>query len=324
MKKPSALSILGGLLLLLAACALAPRLSGHPGLRPPQAEQPELLSVLFGESRVAIGERLYYLADVYYHAGIGYANHRNDHHHDHHDGHHHHHDDDREAALFPFAGEDAAESAAPLVDHCDHDHHDGHAQHHEDSRRREHGGDWWIRINRRLKPRGHRHLHGRREEREILPWLWAAVKVDPKHIDAYLDGAYFLAERLGRPDEGLRMLDEGLRHNPGSVRIYFARGTMLFHRFDDREGAFSTFAQGREAWLEQWEDWRQTMACGQTEAEQPDTLIYYRLLGYMGHIAERQERPEQALALYGEALPFSPSPRLRDQLLARIEGLEAR
>ncbi len=116
------------------------------------------------------------------------------------------------------------------------------------------------------------------------------------------------------------MLAEGLRHNPDSVQLYFTKGYMLFHQLEDLEGAYEMLDQGRRVWLGHWEEWRQREARGQP-AEQPLGLLYYRLLAYMGRIAELQEETERAIVLYSEALPFAPSQHVSDRLHERIKSL---
>jgi len=47
---------------------------------------------------------------------------------------------------------------------------------------------------------------------DYLPQIWMIVKLKPDYWRAYEDGSYHLAVNLGMPDEGMRLLEEGLRN----------------------------------------------------------------------------------------------------------------
>jgi len=73
----------------------------------------------------------------------------------------------------------------------------------------------------------HIHLHGE-EEKELLPWFYYAVRLNPKNIDAYVIGGYWIGKRLNKPDEAIKFLEEGLTHNPDSWQIYTQLGEIYF------------------------------------------------------------------------------------------------
>lgn len=283
--------------ILLVAGAFAGQWLAEPSrLRPEGESPPDLLSKLFGESREVIGEQMYYQADIYYHSGVPHAQ---DSDHDQHDAGQSYHGNDHE---------------------------------HEENSRGENKtkADLWSRLNQRLKPRSPKHLKGERQEKEILPWLWATVKVDPGNINAWRDGAYFLAGRLDRPEDGVRFLKSGLEHNPESPELYFDLGTVYFHHVKDRTAASSAFKKARKAWIEQWSVWIERRG-GRSEAEKatqggdavPSQLLYYRILSYIGKIAELEEDNNRAIRVYKEALRFAPSPRLKEDIQTRLEELKS-
>jgi hypothetical protein len=49
---------------------------------------------------------------------------------------------------------------------------------------------------------------------DYLPQIWLIARLDPQFIEVYVDGAYHLAVNLGRPDEGMELLREGMAANP--------------------------------------------------------------------------------------------------------------
>ncbi len=54
---------------------------------------------------------------------------------------------------------------------------------------------------------------------DYLPQIWMIVKLKPDYWRAYEDGSYHLAVNLGMPDEGMRLLEEGLRNCPGNLPL---------------------------------------------------------------------------------------------------------
>lgn len=58
---------------------------------------------------------------------------------------------------------------------------------------------------------------------DYLPQLWLIIKLDPTFAEAYIDGGYHLAINLGHPEEGLRLLQEGVRQCPDNERLLWER-----------------------------------------------------------------------------------------------------
>lgn len=54
---------------------------------------------------------------------------------------------------------------------------------------------------------------------DYLPQIWMIVRLKPDFWRAYEDGSYHLAVNLGMPDEGMRLLAEGLRNCPGNLPL---------------------------------------------------------------------------------------------------------
>lgn len=275
-------------------------LLGQAAMRHPQVQRQtqqsgqSLLNTVFGESRTVLSERMVYRADVYFHGGVGYE--QCDHEHS-----HEQEPDEQEQG-------DSHEKHREQADHAN-SAPSGYS-------------DWWTQLNRRLHPRGHKHLRGKREEKEILPWLWAAIRIDPKNPQPYVDAAYFLGNRLGQADEALELLNQGIRKNPEEMELYFAKGTTLYHLFDDQEQAFEVLERGRKQWRQQARQWQEKQAKGKAQnQEPPDPLLYLNLLEYMAKIAEDAGEVETAEQIYREALPLAPNDTRQDNLREKIEEL---
>lgn len=62
-------------------------------------------------------------------------------------------------------------------------------------------------------------IHSTDHVPQMMPWYWLTTLLDPYFIEAYHNGAYFLAFHLGSYHEAFDYLDRGLRYNPGNPRI---------------------------------------------------------------------------------------------------------
>lgn len=63
---------------------------------------------------------------------------------------------------------------------------------------------------------------------DYLPQIWLIIKLDPTFEEAYIDGGYHLTINLGHIEEGLRLLQEGVRQCPDSERMLWERLIVLW------------------------------------------------------------------------------------------------
>ena len=63
---------------------------------------------------------------------------------------------------------------------------------------------------------------------DYLPQLWLIIKLDPTFAEAYIDGGHHLSINLGHPEEGLRLLAEGIRQCPDSEKMRWERLLVLW------------------------------------------------------------------------------------------------
>ncbi len=54
---------------------------------------------------------------------------------------------------------------------------------------------------------------------EYLPQIWLITRLRPDFAQAYSDGAYQLAVNLGRVDEGIALLEQGIENCPGDLEL---------------------------------------------------------------------------------------------------------
>lgn len=191
----------------------------------PQKSDADPLAILFGDVRMLIGRRMIAKADEYFHGGVteidcSLDNPHHAHHHD--EAHEHHHDEAHEH------------------------HHDEAHEHHGDEEAEETDNAPpirapWAFVTRAIRlPSIERHLEGE-SSREILPWLWAALRVDSENVNAYANAAYVLDSLYGDREKSLAVLEEGIRNNPGSAELEFERGELLLRSFKAPEKAEAAF-----------------------------------------------------------------------------------
>lgn len=184
----------------------------------PRAGGSDAVAVLFGDVRMLIGRRMIGKADEYFHGGVTELNCSLEHHHHDH-GHAH---DDGDDLDHGHNGEDG-EDGQDLKDHAHDDHEEGEGEHHEVRPVR----SPWAFVTHAIRlPSIERHLEGQ-STREMLPWLWAACRVDSGNVNAYANAAYVLESLYGDRAKALAVLDDGIAANPASSELEFQKGLLL-------------------------------------------------------------------------------------------------
>lgn len=72
---------------------------------------------------------------------------------------------------------------------------------------------------------------------EVLPLLRMVSLLDPSMTDAFDQIAWDLFVGHKKPDDALRILDEGIRRNPKDARLRFRKGVILFKLKEFTEAA---------------------------------------------------------------------------------------
>ncbi len=226
----------------------------------PQKSDSDPLAILFGDVRMLIGRRMIGKADEYFHGGVTDIDCSLEH--SYHDLAHGHHDHGH--------------------DHHDHtDHHDHDLQDIQDSQDIQDGHEAvrapWRFVTRAIRlPSIERHLEGE-SSREILPWLWAALRVDSGNVSAYANAAYVLDSLYGDKDKSLAVIEEGRKTNPDSSELEFQKGELLLHGFKAPDKAETAF---RAALAKAPNDRRLK---NRDDIDAP--LLEIRALSYLGRLA---------------------------------------
>ncbi len=261
----------------------------------------DLIALLLGGSRTVVSKKMFELADRYYHGGvrIDYCAHGME--------------SGAEGGETAGKGDGTGYTLIEEMRESGNGHEHEHEHEHDaEARHQSKWQDWWTAINAARVPSGHRHLHGERAEKEILPWIWAAVKADPHNIMAYTVGSFWLASRLERVDEAIRLLQAGIESNPYDYELPETLGRLLHHQAHDSVRAYELLLSAKQKWEVAWQ--RYEFRTG----EAPDTFIYSRILRYLGLVCEARNEPEQAAAYYRAALPYVRDPETIERKLQSL------
>ena len=257
----------------------------------PQKSDSDPLAILFGDVRMLIGRRMIGKADEYFHGGVTDIDCSLEHN-------HHDHDHDH--------GEGHAEEHA----------HHGHHEHHE-MEEESHGEAApvrapWHFVTRAIRlPSIERHLEGE-STREILPWLWAALRVDSGNVSAYANAAYVLDSLYGDKDKALAVLEEGLTTNPGSSELEFQKGELLLRSFKAADNAEAAFCAALAK-----------APCDKHLKNRDDIdapLMELRALSYLGKLAYDRGDGDELRRYYDMARAINPGHSATESLRRLLES----
>jgi len=63
---------------------------------------------------------------------------------------------------------------------------------------------------------------------DYLPQLWLITKLNPGFAEAYIDGGHHIAINLGMPEDGLELLEDGVRRCPENEKILWEKLIVLW------------------------------------------------------------------------------------------------
>ncbi len=101
-----------------------------------------------------------------------------------------------------------------------------------------------LNISQAILINKHRHLSGN-EQKEMLPWFYFAVKLNPHNESAYTIGGFWLATHLNKTDAAIKFLKQGLETNPDSWKIYSELGEIYIMQKKDYINAAYYFKRAK-------------------------------------------------------------------------------
>lgn len=180
--------------------------------------------------------------------------------------------------------------------------------------------DWIDRFSRNFRPTRHTHLSGE-QIREILPWLTLSAELDPHNVQTYMVTDYWLRNRLGKSDEALDFVRDGLKNNPHSPDLLFALGQIYLEDRKDYFRAKNVFLAAKDWWHKRDD---QKPDKSDTEGGAKDYLLLERILSGLVKEEEASGNLNQALHYLQELKPDAAEPagvqRRIDELQAKINA----
>ena len=237
------------------------------------------LNAVFGSTKKALSSYFYDKADLYFHRGIaeGVAEHQ-----------------EHEKAIIMHDNHD-----------CEHHNDENLEITHEKPKfePRNPIANFYTRMATATVPSGHFHRTGE-ESKEILPWIYLAIKIDPSNDELYRTLAYWLQQSLGREDLSSQMLDIAQQNLPYNPSVKLEQGMILLRNNDD------------VAALQKFEAALKFMNLQPEEEREP--YLKANILLEIAVIYEKQGRKEEALELYQQIHQLFPS---RQSTINKIKAL---
>lgn len=187
--------------------------------------------------------------------------------------------------------------------------------HDHDHARVIHVPDPWAWINARIRvPEVERHLEGAKAV-ELLPWFWAAVRANPKNVEAWASAWYAANTIIGDRTLAARIIKEGREANPDSMELAFCLARFTYDRGrGDLPAAEQAFARAREVGLR---------TCGgdlaRLAARDADTYSF--IIDYLADFAERRGERETLASYLDEVGRTGAKTPVADTIRARIRRL---
>jgi len=143
---------------------------------------------------------------------------------------------------------------------------------------------------------------GEKEYKLLYSLLDITTTLDPQLILAYRFGAIFLTEKPpggpGRPDQGVTLLEKGIRQNPDYWRLWYDLGFVYYRGLQDYQRAAAAFYKG---------------------AEHPDAAHWMRVMA--AKVEAEGATREHARFLWTELYNSTDDPTIRQSALSHLVGL---
>lgn len=157
-----------------------------------------------------------------------------------------------------------------------------------------------------IKPSRHSHRAGM-DVKEIMPWLWLSIRMDPSNVETYLTASFWLAHECGRPDLAHMVLAEARWAN--SFNYKTALEDACLYLKDGNTGEAGKLFESALAF------WPGTGEQDSDDARRDKA----RILLYRALIFESENSRDRAIEDLREILRMFPA---RKELLERIADLQ--
>jgi tetratricopeptide (TPR) repeat protein len=162
------------------------------------------------------------------------------------------------------------------------------------------------RALREISPEVHAHL-GNKDVSQMMPWLWLAIRMNPRCVETYLVASFWLAGDIGRPDLALEVLRDAQQSIPFNYEIQLEKGRLLL-----RETKIEAAKHAFDAGLAFWPSGQDPQ--GEIPKHDKASLLLYRALLY-----EADGKKNSAVSALEDILVMFPE---RTHLVERVSELE--
>lgn len=237
----------------------------------PRKSEADIIERIFGNFRIFIGDWSFMKAEEYHHRGL------------------------------PFEQATAYHKGESMF--AEREQHATEPEHEEANNLLPQKTNLYSKLYSQVKVTGDSHLKPE-EEKEVLPWFYVEVAFNPHDIRGYILGGYWL-ERVGKYNESLKFLQNGIRNNPDSAQILSAIGELYFKKKNYENAAMYL---GRACYL--WSGAKAPNVVINTY-EESDRLFAFDLLA---SLYIKKGDYDKALKIYTELLKFGPNPAILDKV----------
>jgi tetratricopeptide (TPR) repeat protein len=168
--------------------------------------------------------------------------------------------------------------------------------------------DWIARFGSNFRVTEHTHLGGT-DSREMLPWLRIAAELDPRQVNTYLVGSYWLRQ-VNKSAEAESFLREGLEANPRNSELLMELGRIYLQDRKNPERAHRLF----ELALQSWDEFERPK-------EKPDFILLSNIASNLARIEEEKGDLAAAIGHLERARQGSP---YSEALARQIEEIKQR
>lgn len=166
--------------------------------------------------------------------------------------------------------------------------------------------DIFQRTRKIVSPTKHVHI-AHSNIKEIMPWLWLSIKMNPQNMEAYLVTSFWLSTAANKPELALEILHEAQLNNPYNYQVQIEKGRIYL-----KQGHLDEAKQAFDASLAFWTKTADPLNKDQ-QMDRAEALLY------RGLIAEHDNDTTLAIRLYKEILTHFPG---RSGIRSRISILE--
>jgi tetratricopeptide (TPR) repeat protein len=161
---------------------------------------------------------------------------------------------------------------------------------------------YWTRF---VQYYGNKHASHQGNIDLLWPLLDVTTTLDPNLIVAYRFGAMFLSEPApsgaGKPEQGIELLERGIRANPQFWRFYEDLGFIYYFELKDYRKAAEAFLEG---------------------SKKPGAMIWMK--AFAARISEKGETLETSVMLWSEIYNSASDPSIKKNAKIHLQLLRAR